>query len=171
MEEEQKEQKQEEQKKDSEEIEEVKTERDEYLNGWKRAKADLINYQREEAERTNSQIKFANKQFATDLLAVMDSFDLALTAEQEHNTEAQGLKLIRSQLESILERNGVTPIKTEGEQFNPKYHEAMREQDSDKPPGTIVEEVGRGWMLYEYVLRPTRVVVAKEQSESSGEKQ
>ena len=141
----------------------VKKEAEEYLNGWRRAKADLINYKKEELTRAEVVIKFSNESLLKDMITVMDSFDLATAGSAEKaSPEAKGLELIKGQLEGVLRRNGLSPIVALGEFFNPQLHEAVAEEESEKPPGTVVQEISRGWKLYEKVVRATRVKVAKE---------
>lgn len=142
-------------------------ERDEYLNGWKRAKADLINYQKEEMARMEEAVKFGSERLMRDAIAVLDSFDLALaiTKGREGTPEAEGLTRIRSQLEQLLQEYGLEPIHATGEQFNPAVHEAIGEIESEKPPGIVAEEVSRGWKLYTKVVRPARVKISKGQKQ------
>lgn len=139
-------------------------ERDEYLDGWKRAKADLINYKKEEAKRFETIVKFSNEALVKDLINVLDSFDLALAAlenEKDHKI-IKGLYLIKSQLEDILRKNGLEPVVVSvGQQFNPALQMAIASVESDKPSGTVVEEVERGYLLNGKLIRPVRVKVAK----------
>ena len=169
------------------ELEKLKQERDEYLDGWKRAKADFSNYKKDEFKRIESILKLSNEQLVRDLIVVLDSFDLAITALQsqikaddmqidadknisdnqrlDRRTSApleRGMYLIRSQLEDVLKRYGLARIAvTEGDQFDPSTQEAVASVESDKPSGSVVEEVERGYTLGEKVIRAARVKVAK----------
>lgn len=147
-----------------EKLAKVEQERDEYLNGWKRAKADFINYQKEEAARLEEAVRYGNEGLLRGLIAAMDSFDLALSLEKgkEEAPEVKGMIMIRAQLEAFLKNQGMEAVRAQGEQFNPAFHEAVAEVESEKPPGTIVEEVSRGWKLYNKVVRPARVKIAKQ---------
>ncbi len=138
--------------------------RDEYLDGWKRAKADLINYKKDEAKRFDSVVKFANEAIIMDLINVLDSFDLALASldEQADSKTQKGLYLIRRQLEDIMRLSGLEGIIiSTGQPFDPGLQEAVAEVESDKPSGTIIEEVERGYTLHGKLIRPARVKVAK----------
>lgn len=152
-----------------EKLAKAEKERDEYLNGWKRAKADLINYQKEEMARMEEAVKYGNEGLMRELIAVMDSFDLALaiTKGREGTPETEGLARIRSQLEQLLKDYGLEPIHAMGEQFNPAFHEAVGEVESEKSAGTVLEEVSRGWKLYTKVVRPARVRVAKQKTDDT----
>ena len=77
------------------ELEQLKKERDEYLNGWKRAKADLINYQKEEIQRLDEMAKYAKGSLVKDLIAVLDSFDLALAVLEKDGKAEKGFYMIK----------------------------------------------------------------------------
>jgi len=146
------------------ELSKCQKEREEYLDGWKRAKADLSNYKKDEAKRFESIVKFSNEALIKDLIIVLDSFDLALSALQseEDKKKEKGLYLIKQQLEDILKLSGLEKIIISvGQQFNPTNQEAVLEVESDKLSGTIIEEVERGYMLNGKLIRPARVKVAK----------
>ncbi len=131
-------------------------ERDEYLAGWQRAKADFINARKDEEKRREEFLKFSNQLIIADILSVLDSFDLALS-----HYENKGLYLIQAQLNDILKKYGLSVIKSAGEKFNPEFHEAIAEIESDRESGVIIEEAQKGYMLHEKVLRPARVKIAK----------
>ncbi len=145
------------------ESEKIKKERDEYLEGWKRAKADFVNYKRDEDKRFEAIVKFGQEGLMRDLLTALDSFDLALAAFAEvPDLKGKGLQLIRSQLENILKKYGLEPLKIVlGDKFNPGIHDAIVAEDSDKESGTIIEEVEKGYMLNGRLLRAAKVKVAK----------
>jgi molecular chaperone GrpE len=146
-------------------------ERDEYLDGWKRTKADLINYKKDEGRRFEAVVRFANETIIKDLISVLDSFDLAILAlESQTRTNAdltrtdavRGLYLIRTQLEDTLRQQGLERvIVSVGQLFDPNLQEAIASVESDKPSGTVVEEVERGYLLNGKLIRPARVKVAK----------
>ena len=137
-------------------------ERDEYLDGWKRAKADLINYKKDETKRFEDVVRFANESFIHELISVLDSFDLALISLASDEKTQKGLYLIRQQLEDILRQSGLEKISiSPGDKFNPALAEAIAEAESDKPSGSIVEEVEKGYLLNGKIIRPARVKIAK----------
>ncbi len=146
------------------ELSKCQKEREEYLDGWKRARADLINYKKDEAKRFESIVKFSNETIIKDLIIVLDSFDLALSVLQNEADERKekGLYLIKQQLEDILKLSGLERIIISvGQPFNPSNQEAVAEVESDKLSGTIIEEVERGYLLNGKLIRPARVKVAK----------
>lgn len=146
------------------ELAKVSAERDEYLNGWKRAKADLINYQKDEARRFEEFARYASKELIRELITVMDSFDLAIAAMADKVDK--GTLMIRTQLEDVLKKQGLERLAVAvGAPFDPAVHEAVAAVESSEPPGTVVEEVERGYALNGRVIRPARVKVAKEKSD------
>jgi molecular chaperone GrpE len=137
------------------------SERDEYLNGWKRAKADLINYKKEEENRIRQAIQFGNELLISDLLAVFQSFELGLQATKEGSAEEKGMKLIKTQLEDTLKRYGLEMIHAKpGSEPDPQTTEAIEEVESESAAGTVVEEVERGYKLHGKVIKPIKVKVS-----------
>jgi molecular chaperone GrpE len=144
----------------NEQIAKLEKERDEYLNGWKRAKADYLNMQKDEMKRAQEIIKFASAELIKELLPVLDSLELSLIATKDQEAR-KGLEVIYSQLENILNKQGLQKIKALGEKFDPAIHEAMLQEESDKKSGTILEEMVSGWTLNGKVIRPAKVKIAK----------
>lgn len=145
-------------------LESCKKEKDEYLDGWKRAKADLSNYKKDEQKRLEELIKFGYEEIMRELVRVLDSFELALASWQKPGDERaeKGICLIKAQLEDVLKKYGLEPITADpGSQFDPNKHEALLTEASDKPHGTILEEIEKGYRLNGRVIRPARVKVAK----------
>jgi len=143
-----------------EQMAKLEKEKEEYLNGWKRAKADSINQQKDELKRMEEIMKFANADIIKDLLLVLDSFELSLLATKDPEAK-KGIEIIYSQLEKILNKQGLEKIKALGEKFDPALHEAMLQEESDKESGTILEEMVKGWKLNGKVIRPTKVKISK----------
>lgn len=145
------------------ELAKISAERDEYLNGWKRAKADLINYQKDEGKRFEEFAKYAAKELIRELIVVMDSFDLAIAAMGEKVDK--GTLMIRTQLEDVLKKQGLERLAVSvGAPFDPSVHEAVAAVESTESPGAVVEEVERGYILHGRVIRAARVKVAKEKN-------
>ena len=146
------------------EIIKCQKERDEYLDGWKRAKAELINYKKDEAKKFEEIVKFSREGLIGELINVLDSFDLALVsleADADHKTQ-KGLYLIRSQLEDVLRKNGLERvIVSVGQPFDAALQEAIASVESSGPSGAVVEEVEKGYLLHGKLIRPARVKVSK----------
>ena len=136
--------------------------KEEYLNGWKRAKADFINYKKDEVKRMEEIAKYVCEPLFEEFISVLDNFDLSLCNLEKAGPVEKGIYLIRSQIEDILEKKGLSKISAEiGSQFDPAVAEAVAETESEMPPGSIVEEIAPGYRLYGKLIRPARVKVSK----------
>ena len=151
----------------NDELAQCKTQAQEYLNGWQRAKADFVNYKNDEARRLEDTARFMTRSLLQDLLPLLDSFDLAIrsfgagktTSETE---QEKGILLIHSQLMDILKKRGFEQIIIHlGESFNPEKHEALGEVESEFASGSVAEEIQKGYILAGNVIRPARVRVGK----------
>lgn len=144
------------------ELEACKKERDEYFKGWQRTKADFINYEKEEEERFESHDRRKKEDLMRELAAVLDSFDLGILMSESDAVEKKGVELIRNQLADVLKRRGFEKIDVNpGDEFDPRFHEAVEKVDSSLPAGKIVEETEKGYIFKGKVLRPSRVKVSK----------
>jgi len=143
--------------------------KNEYLAGWQRARADFLNYKKEEMERISQLLKYANEEFILNLLPVLDNFELAeknLSDELKNNESVKGLLQIKQQLKDWLKKQGVEEIVAVGEIFNPSWHEVVGEVTetenlSNKQTGLIVEEIQKGYKINGRLLRPAKVKVVK----------
>mgnify|MGYP001561184581 CR=1 FL=1 len=152
----------------------LEKEKEEYLSGWKRAKADLLNYQKETEAKMQNFAMFANATLVFDLLAIIDSFDLAIGALTEKDKETslgRGYYLVQTQLLDLLRKYGLEKIEVGGKDnkslavFNPNFHEAVSTKVCDKKDcdkiddGAIFEVLSKGYMLNGKLLRPAKVRV------------
>ena len=150
-------------KKEESELEKCRQERDEYLNGWKRAKADLINYQKDEAKRFEEIMQYATEAMVRDLIPVLDSFELGIAALEKNGPVDKGVYIIKTQLEEALKKKGLEKIKVSaGDAFDPAKHESIGVVTIEGiESGKIGEVIESGYALNEKVVRPTRVKLAK----------
>lgn len=147
------------------ELEEAKAQAAEYLDGWQRAQAEFSNYKkRQEAERVQMRAR-VTADVLRKILPIVDDFERALSTtpdDLKQLTWCEGVFMIKSKLDGILDSEGITPIETDGQMFDPVYHEAVTYEEAEGyDEGQIVGEVQRGYMLDERVLRPAMVRVAK----------
>lgn len=139
------------------------------LAGWQRAQADFINYKRRTEQEKEGIGRFANSMLVVNLLPVLDDLERALDSISDDIELGwvDGIRLIERKLRGILESQGLTPIQALGEPFDPYLHEAVR-QDKGKE-GIVVEELQKGYKLYDRVIRPSKVVVGNGEAEEEGE--
>jgi len=148
------------------EKDDLKAKCEEYLNGWKRERADFINYKKEEMERIGSLIKYATEELFLKILPILDHFNIAeqhLTAEERKNSHISGFLQIKQQMEEFLKSNGVEEVKAEiGDKFDPNIHEAIEEVVAkDKESGIIINVVNKGYISNGHLLRPAKVKISK----------
>lgn len=144
---------------------ECEKQKNEYLAGWQRAKADFINYKKEELKRMEEMARYATEEFIRELIVILDNFDLGLRTLEKAGPVEKGIYMIRSQLEDILRKRGVEKIIVRaGDIFDPAVAETIAEIESDKPPGTIIEEIESGYRLYDKIIRPVRVKISKSKA-------
>lgn len=147
------------------ELKEAKAKTKKYLDQWKRAAADFANYKRRNEQEREEIVKFANSMLITRILPILDDFERAFQTMPDNMrglTWVDGIALIKRKLQAILEQEGVTTIKAEGEQFDPRVHEAIIQEESDEhEEGEIIAELQKGYKLHDKILRPALVKVAK----------
>jgi molecular chaperone GrpE len=144
-----------------EELTTITEEKDKYLNKLKRMKADFVNY-RNRSKKEKSRIESRTKMdFINSVLPVIDNFERALKSVDEDSEFLSGVQMIYKQLLDVLKKEGLEIIDTEGQEFDPQYHEAIMQLETDEyESGYIVEEVQRGYILEDKVVRPAMVKVA-----------
>ncbi len=131
-----------------------------YLANWQRTQADFINYKRRNEQERKEFHKFANTTLILSLLPFLDDLERALAAIPRKSARlpwVEGIRLIERKFRTLLEAQGLTPIKALGKPFDPTRHEAVR-QDKGKE-GMVIEELQKGYKLDDKVIRPTMVVV------------
>lgn len=137
---------------------------EEYLAGWKRAKADYTNLKKQTEEHQVEMIKFANKNLILEILPVHNNFKHALNYIPEDQVDSDwvvGLKHIKSQLDEFLRKVNVEEIKTEGEIFDHNLHEAISQEKQEKlAEDTITKEIETGYTLNGQTIRPAKVIVS-----------
>ncbi|MFA5743074.1 MAG: nucleotide exchange factor GrpE [Candidatus Paceibacterota bacterium] len=147
------------------ELQECQKQKDEYLAGWQRARADFLNYKKEEAEHVSDLLKYSSENFISGLLPILDSFAMAekiLSAEAKKDGNIQGMLQIKNQLLDFLKKQDVEEIKSIGEKFNPNFHEVVEEMEIEsEEPGIIIEELQKGYTLQGRVIRPATVKIVK----------
>lgn len=152
------------------EYRELKEEAQKAKENWDkllRLQAEFENARKRMEKEQAEFIKYANEGIILSLLGVLDDLERSLSAaEQKHEDYAaflKGVEMILANIYEILKKNEVRPIEAEGKPFDPHYHEALLQAESDEfPDGTIMEELQKGYMLGERVIRTAKVKVSKK---------
>lgn len=133
---------------------------EELTDTLKRLQAEFENYKKRIEKEKIEFVKYSNAGLIASLLPVLDSYELALKNTSDKDKFIEGMKMIYAQLHSILEAEGLMPIKATGEKFDAYKHEVLLKEESEKPEGTILEEFQKGYMLNDKVLRFSKVKVS-----------
>ncbi|MHB1084240.1 MAG: nucleotide exchange factor GrpE [Thiobacillus sp.] len=143
-------------------LREAELKAEEHHDAWLRAKAETENMRRRAAEDVDKARKFAVENFASELLAVKDSLEAALSVESPSvENMKDGVDLTLKQLVSAFGRFNLHDINPMGEKFDPHQHQAIQMVESDQPANTVVTVLQKGYRLHERTLRPALVMVAK----------
>ena len=134
------------------------------LAGWQRAQADYINYKQRNEQDKEEAIKYANSVLMVSLLPVLDDLERAFASIPPRLAKhdwVEGVRLIERKLRTTLETQGLSPIKAPGEPFDPRLHEAIRQDKGDE--GIVLEEAQQGYKFHDRVIRPSKVVVGNRE--------
>lgn len=154
-------------------IKKLEEEKESYLAGWKRAKAELLQYKKEVEAKIQDFIKYANEELMFDLLSVLDSLDIAINNLDENTKDTplgKGYLLIQAQILTTLKKHGLEVINPEGERFNPNFHEAImteickKENCNQDDENVITEVLAKGYLLNGKLIRPAKVKVLVHQN-------
>ncbi len=157
-------------KKLKDEIKSLKLEKQEYLQGWQSARAELVNAKKRMETEQRERQSFANARLLEDLLPVADSFSMAMSNTEAWQSVDQGwrtgVEYIYSQLQKVLTEYGLEVIVAVDQQFDPRLHEAVEFLETeDKDKDNLVREVKQtGYLLGGRVIRPAKVSVYTQTS-------
>lgn len=146
----------------SKELEETKALVDDYANHLKRLQAEFENYvKRVEKERVEINERVSER-VIIKLLTIVDDFERALKQLKNIPEETRkGIEIIFKNIHKVLDEENVKPIKSVGEKLDPYKHEVVLQVESDAPEETIVEELQKGYMMNDRVIRYSKVKVSK----------
>jgi molecular chaperone GrpE len=151
------------------EVAKVAAERDQYRDAALRAQAELENYRKRVAREAETSAKFLTLPLVRDLLPALDNLARTVqAAEQTGNVSdlIQGLQMIQGQFEQVFGNYSAKPIEALGQQFDPNLHEALQQMPSaEHQPMTVIQELERGYVMHDRVIRPTKVIVASAPAE------
>jgi len=137
----------------------------EYLAGWQRARADYLNFKKEQEEKFKEFEHLAKLDLIIKLLPILDSLEEAtknISFQEKNNQWFRGMINIKKQIKETLEKEGLAEIETqEGERFDPMIHEAMEQVESALPEGHVAGLLQKGYKVSKKLLRPAKVKVSK----------
>ena len=154
-----------------EQIEDLKNRAARADENWERlvrTTADMDNFKKRAAREREEAVKFANESLVKKLVTVLDNFDMALAAAgQAQSGGAQslqtGVAMIHQQLRNVLLEAGLQEVDAAGKVFDPNWHEAVSQQETDEvPEGQVLQQLRKGYKLRDRLIRPASVIVAKK---------
>lgn len=139
-----------------------------------RVSADFENYKKRVAREMEDFKKFANQSLIKELLPVIDNLEMALKSSAEDKNVAQklidGVDLTYKEILKIFEKQCVAQIEALGQPFDPNFHEAvMREETDDHPENTVTNELQKGYLMHDRLIRPSMVVVAMPKNQDNNQ--
>jgi len=152
-------------KKLQEELAKVKKERQEYLDGWQRCKADAVNTRKETEARAARSAEMLREALVHDIIPALDSFDMAAGSEawaEVSDGWRSGMEHVRNQLLDALKSHGILRFGKVGDIFDPALHEAVEERDDIAgEPGAVARILRYGYRAGDRVLRPAQIILRK----------
>ncbi len=171
-------------------LEECEKKATEYLVGWQRARADLLNYKKEEMERIGELVNYTTEELILKILPILDNFEIAeknLAGDLKNDETVKGILQIKNQILDFLKSQGVEEIKSAGERFDPNFHEVVEEaepfdaaQSKEKGNGStgspqeksgiIIEEIQKGYKINKFDSTASAAKINKFDSAASATK-
>jgi len=146
----------------TDQVADLQRERDDYYDRWLRKTAEFDNYRKRIERERREHASQAISDLLLELLLVVDDFDLAVSVETSDAGYRKGVELIHAKLNDLLRRHGVRPIEAIGKAFDPNVHQAVvQEASTEHREGEVIDELRRGYMIGDRLLRPAMVKVAK----------
>ena len=145
------------------ELEQCEKQKEEYLAGWQRAKADFINYKKEETERRGEIAEYISMDLILDMLPILDNFEMAekeVTDEMKEDQVIKGIFHIKAQFQDFLKNRGIEEIDVLGKKFDIETAEAVGEIEGEDS-GIVEEVVQKGYKFKGKVIRPVKVKITK----------
>jgi molecular chaperone GrpE len=140
-----------------------------------RFQADFENARKRWDRERSEFLRFANEDLLCDILTIVDELERSVELSQEkhedHVAFLKGVAMILAHLHDLLKKNGVSCIASKGKCFDPNYHEALMQVENDElPEHTVVEEMQKGYILNDKVIRTAKVQVSKKKAKDTSQK-
>ncbi len=155
------------------ELETAKQEAKETYDRFLRVSAEFENYKKRSAREMDDLRKYANQFLIVEMLAVVDNLERALNSSNGNSSNdkcmADGVNLTLKEILKVFEKFNVKPIESIGQSFDPNFHQAMMQEETDDyPENTVITELQKGYMIHDRLLRPSMVVVAASKAKNTG---
>jgi molecular chaperone GrpE len=157
----------------AEKLKSKEQEAQEHYDRLLRVSAEFENYKKRASREMEDFRKFSNQSLIKEMLSVVDNLELAINSTNGHKGIdkglVDGLEMTHREILKVFEKFNVKPISAKGQAFDPAFHEAVMQEESDHhPDNTVLNELQKGYMIHDRLLRPSMVVVAKSKEKNSG---
>jgi molecular chaperone GrpE len=150
--------------------EQIASEKDRVL----RLSAEFDNYQKRKQRELDEFKKFANEIIFKQLLTVVDNLERAISSSQENSdkkTLIEGVELTYKEIIKLFETFNVKPVEAENKTFDPNFHQAVTQEETDKiPDNTVTKVLQKGYLLHDRLIRPAMVIVSKKRQKNKTDK-
>ena len=158
------------------ELEAAKQETKETYDRFLRVSAEFENYKKRSAREMDDFRKYANQSLIKEMLAVVDNLERALNSSNGNSSNdkcmVDGVNLTLKDILKVFEKFNVKPIESIGQPFDPNFHQAMMQEETDDyPENTVITELQKGYMIHDRLLRPSMVVVAAAKAKTEDNKE
>jgi molecular chaperone GrpE len=149
----------------------AKQEAGENWNKYLRERAEMDNFRKRQERLSADRVAYEKKSLLHKVLEVMDNVERGLVYQETMDKQAlqHTLRMLLWQLNEVLRGEGLSPVPSLGEAFNPRFHDAIEAVESEQPEGTVVEEVLKGYKMGDETLRPARVKVSSGNKSQQGQ--
>jgi len=134
----------------------------ELTDSLQRLQAEFENYKKREEKDRQIVCRYASADVIKKILPIVDSFELALMSNKKNDDFARGIEMIYSSLVNTLAEIGLRKIECKGKKFDPSYHDVLLSEESEIEEDTIIEEIQKGYMLNDMILRHSKVKISKK---------
>lgn len=153
------------------ELESARQETKETYDRFLRISAEFENYKKRSTREMDDFRKFANQSLIKEMLAVVDNLERALISSNGNSSVdkcmTDGVNLTLREILKVFEKFNVKPIESIGQPFDPNFHQAMMQEETDDyPENTVITELQKGYMIHDRLLRPSMVVVAASKAKA-----
>ena len=142
---------------------------EELTDTLQRLQAEFENYKKRVDKEKSEFVKYAKAELIQRLLPTLDTFEIALKSTKDNEKFVKGMEMVYAQFVSTLQSEGLKPIEVVGKKFDPYLHEVMLKERSDKDEGIVLEELQKGYMLNDRVLRHSKVKISEKAKEEKKE--
>src|SRR3989338_9815748 len=144
---------------------------EELTDTLQRLQAEFENYKKRVDKEKSEFVKYAKAELIQRLLPTLDTFEIALKSTKDNERFVKGMEMVYAQFASTLKSEGLKPIGAVGKKFDPYLHEVMLKEKSDENEGIILEELQKGYMLNDKVLRHSKVKISEKSEKEEAKKE